>query len=300
MNKLNLTVVILSLLFANTFALTDQEIEYYRNQGFYVIENSFPSTVTHGVYLVTNDLEIAPGERVEVEPGTLILFMKNAALKVKGTLICRATPRSTVTFSSLPAQSYKEPVSNDDEVMWRGIKAFENSTIDIRYCNINGALVGVELTSQNLSFESEMVNFRYNFLNLVVSDVIAPVKDGQFTSVSLGPDDIPDYIASIEDYKYATDVFDLFAVEEQKRNRRSKLRRVSIISATTGAAITAASFAAFGYFNNQYNNSTDRSKFSPSQVDLYERRRQQSFDAGLASAVFTAVAVSMIFFTIEY
>ncbi|MBU1635975.1 right-handed parallel beta-helix repeat-containing protein [bacterium] len=119
----------------------------------YFNSNITQNTEWSGSIIVENDISVASGVTLTIQPGTGIFFKDNAQLKVYGTLIAEGTVSYPIVFSGA-----SESPSRGD---WDGIR-FEDSSDDanciINHCEIEYAYFGIYCNYANPTIENNTIS----------------------------------------------------------------------------------------------------------------------------------------------
>ncbi|MSR77347.1 MAG: hypothetical protein EXS63_03865 [Candidatus Omnitrophica bacterium] len=107
-----------------------------------------------GPIIVTNDITVPLGVTLKIEPGTVIKFVKNSALRINGVLNARGTDDRKIIFTSLEAT----PKKSD----WTGIilTGANASASQITYAKIEYSKFGIGMTdtSPTISHVTSLLN----------------------------------------------------------------------------------------------------------------------------------------------
>ncbi len=99
-------------------------------------------------YLITNNVGVAPGVTLTIQPGTTIKFNGNYSLNIGGTLIADGTLGQPITFKSNTTGTW-DKINFDDQSVDALADVNGNFTSGsiLRYINIEGAVGGVACTT---------------------------------------------------------------------------------------------------------------------------------------------------------
>ncbi len=85
-------------------------------------------TIQPGVYLVTSDIIVPPGETVRISGETVLLFSSFTGLQVQGVLIAEGSNRKPIVFSSANDQTYNTDASAAAAPYdWNGVDVLEDA-----------------------------------------------------------------------------------------------------------------------------------------------------------------------------
>jgi hypothetical protein len=107
-------------------------------------------------YLVTADIMVPPGETVEIDPGTVLLFRGFTGLLVHGVLIAKGERGRPIFFTSENDTAYvpsrtQVPAPYD----WNGITVYENAEgTTLEYCMIAYTLFGLNALTDQIIIRS--------------------------------------------------------------------------------------------------------------------------------------------------
>jgi len=105
------------------------------------ITNDRVWTLANSPYEVVNDVAIASGAKLTIEPGVEVKFNAGTSLIINGSLYTAGSSVNQITFTS----NSDEPVAGD----WSGIKFYgdENSTLTMSFCVLQFAKNGITIGS---------------------------------------------------------------------------------------------------------------------------------------------------------
>ena len=104
-------------------------------------------------YIVDDDLTIAPGIKLTIEPGVVVKVNVFSGIEVEGILIAEGTATNPITFTS----NYGSPLAGD----WNSLK-FSNTSNDnqciINYCIIEYATYGIYCDEASPTITNTVIN----------------------------------------------------------------------------------------------------------------------------------------------
>ncbi|NQT23762.1 right-handed parallel beta-helix repeat-containing protein, partial [candidate division KSB1 bacterium] len=145
----------------------------------YVSGNITQNTEWSGSIIVENDISVASGVTLTIQPGTGIFFKDNAQLKVYGTLIAEGTESYPIVFSG----ASENPSMGD----WDGIR-FEDSSVDanciLKYCEIEYADYGVYISSASPTISNNIIHD--NFCGIFLGGGAAQIESNDISDNNMG------------------------------------------------------------------------------------------------------------------
>ncbi len=99
-------------------------------------------------YLITNNVGVAPGVTLTIQPGTTVKFNGNYYLNIGGTLIANGTSSQPIQFKSNTAGTW-DKINFDDQSVdaLADVNGSYTSGSILRYVNIEGASAGIACTT---------------------------------------------------------------------------------------------------------------------------------------------------------
>ena len=99
-------------------------------------------------YLITNNVGVAPGVTLTIQPGTTIKFNGNYYLNIGGTLIANGTPSQPIQFKSNTAGTW-DKINFDDQSVdaLADVNGSYTSGSILGYVNMEGASAGIACTT---------------------------------------------------------------------------------------------------------------------------------------------------------
>lgn len=119
-------------------------------------------TPSGGPYGIANTVTVASGVTLTIQPGTVVKFLANASLLVRGNLVARGTPGNKIVFTTYSDPVYGGNGPTPAPGYWKEIKIFNNGGTSsgvfenclIRYGGDLSAYEGATLSVKNCQVES--------------------------------------------------------------------------------------------------------------------------------------------------
>ncbi|MBD3420435.1 MAG: hypothetical protein GF398_09990 [Chitinivibrionales bacterium] len=107
-------------------------------------------------YLVTADIEVAPGENVTIEPGVVFLFKNFTGLNVHGVLLARGDEKRPVIFTSENDNKHNPRAQIEAaQYDWNGIVVNRNAVgTEFRFCAVKYSLYGINSITRHIVIEN--------------------------------------------------------------------------------------------------------------------------------------------------
>ena len=207
-------------------------------------------------YLLTHDIIVETGKTMILAPGTEMLLLKDAAIRIKGNLVCNGTILDPIIFRSLKSTECPNNTHLDNSP-WQGIIIHKGGSLVLRNCQISGSLFGISADSANLSVTLDSVLLAQNSirdLSLGNKPLFVP-RDGLIVHGTIKGSDMH------------------FPAEPKSQSKKSqaqadskKMKPVQIvlgISGLTGCLVGAGGYIAGAIYNKKY---TDPKEPNPTEI----------------------------------
>ena len=264
------------------------EVSFYRRAGYSVITWQLNGELPAKPFLIVDTIEIARGTTLSIDPGALLYFKPGAVVLVNGSLTCRGTSQTSISFTKMTENSYFRELPDSADSYWEGIILGDSARLDFRYTIINGSRKGILIPGKDNTVVCEHVLMRDNGKSLVYHNRVIPIIEGEFFSITLSGDDTLHQEPVYTEAKRCP-AFEL----EQKVNIRphKKLRIAFCISAGVGAAAAISGWIVNTVYYDRYSHATDWNRYSVKTVTQWETYTKAGKIASIAGISLTGAAL---------
>jgi len=131
-------------------------VAYGQNANF-IVNGSIKSNTTWDnrlPYIIYKSLSIEEGATLQIQPGSKILFHRNATMNIKGTLSVNGTRKDSVVFAS----DRLEQLYAEEPGQWNGLHFYPQSKNNhIHHAIIKNAVVGITCDSLSTTREPKLL-----------------------------------------------------------------------------------------------------------------------------------------------
>jgi hypothetical protein len=270
----------------NQMFIAKMKTDYYMSTDCNVLPGEIgDSTIGPGRFVAISDVIIRKNATLTISPGTTFFFEPQRRLIVEGTVLAASTSNRKIVLTHAPIYMRYIKIAIADS-LWSGIALEPGSSLLLNRVLLNNAVTGVTTTNTVKQVDIACVDMSKNVqVPLFSNGQRVPVENINCVSTA---DLLRPTSEKTPGTAVSADSSSRVVIPVGPPGPFPKKTAFTIGSGiVTAGGIGAATFGFWQYrkYGDLYEESTDRSKFSPQKIDRYKDKAHQGELIGILGSV---------------